>query len=175
MMSQWHIPNFDKSIAADDYSIRRCSKKDRWGVRVIILLEDGIVLVQHSKPDEVPFYVLPGGKIEIGETVIEAGIREVKEETGLDVTILRPLYVRKIPGSPVEFYLLAQYISGEMVLGTDPELDHKQVLSGILTIAPEALAASMDTFLMVPRIVQQRLAEDLKWESAEEIYLGATV
>ena len=36
---------------------------------------------------------LPGGRIEIGENFETALLREVKEETGLDVEIERPLYV----------------------------------------------------------------------------------
>ena len=35
---------------------------------------------------------LPGGKVEKGETFKEAGIREVKEETGLNVYNLKKLY-----------------------------------------------------------------------------------
>ena len=35
---------------------------------------------------------LPGGKVEHNETYIEAGIREVKEETGIDVYNLHYLY-----------------------------------------------------------------------------------
>ena len=35
---------------------------------------------------------LPGGTVEKGETIQEAGIREVKEETGIDITNLKELH-----------------------------------------------------------------------------------
>jgi ADP-ribose pyrophosphatase YjhB (NUDIX family) len=41
------------------------------------------------KRRDVPVYALPGGGVEENETPIEAGIREMKEETGLDVSFKR--------------------------------------------------------------------------------------
>ena len=46
------------------------------------------------KRDTVPFkgyWALPGGRAEPGETVEQAIVREVKEETGLDVAIVRKI------------------------------------------------------------------------------------
>lgn len=43
------------------------------------------------KEDHTDFN-LPGGKVELGETLIEAGIREVKEETGINIYNLEFLY-----------------------------------------------------------------------------------
>jgi len=42
--------------------------------------------------------VVPGGGMEPGETVVEAALREVKEETGLDVRVLRKLGSEDHPG-----------------------------------------------------------------------------
>lgn len=40
---------------------------------------------------------LPGGRLDPGESVIQAGIREVKEETGLSIRIVRLIGVYSIP------------------------------------------------------------------------------
>ena len=51
----------------------------------------GIVLIERRY--EPLGYALPGGFVEVGETVEEAVLREVKEETGLDAQIVKLLGV----------------------------------------------------------------------------------
>jgi mutator protein MutT len=53
-------------------------------VLAIVVQGDRIVLVRREKEPYLGLLGLPGGKIEKGETVPEAAIREVKEETGLE-------------------------------------------------------------------------------------------
>ncbi|MBK3494999.1 NUDIX hydrolase [Viridibacillus sp. YIM B01967] len=45
------------------------------------------VLMVKNIGNESSYYTLPGGAVEKGETIQEAAIREVKEETGLDVEV----------------------------------------------------------------------------------------
>ncbi len=54
------------------------------GVRAVILDEAGhVFLVRHSY---VPGWHLPGGAVEPGETVVEALVREVREECNIEVS-----------------------------------------------------------------------------------------
>ncbi len=48
--------------------------------------EENVLLVKNKGPG-ASYYTLPGGAVEQGETLKEAAIREVKEETGLDVQL----------------------------------------------------------------------------------------
>ncbi|MGD7052350.1 NUDIX hydrolase [Sutcliffiella horikoshii] len=48
--------------------------------------EENVLMVK-NKGKKSSYYTLPGGAVEPGETLEEAAIREVKEETGLDVEI----------------------------------------------------------------------------------------
>ncbi|HNX10236.1 MAG TPA: NUDIX hydrolase, partial [Methanothrix sp.] len=49
----------------------------------VILYAGGIVLIRRDRPPFSGCYALPGGFVEIGETVEAACKREAKEETGL--------------------------------------------------------------------------------------------
>lgn len=61
-------------------------KKVRKAVRVLVLEEDKVVAIQYKSPNsKAGYYDIPGGKIEEGETPIQAAIREVKEETTLEI------------------------------------------------------------------------------------------
>jgi ADP-ribose pyrophosphatase YjhB (NUDIX family) len=59
-----------------------------------IVVEDGrLLLLNQDTPNTGRSWSLPGGKLEDGETLAEALVREMKEETGLDVEPGRLLYV----------------------------------------------------------------------------------
>jgi ADP-ribose pyrophosphatase YjhB (NUDIX family) len=54
-------------------------------VGAVVLEEGRVLLVKRGHPPLQGQWSLPGGVVEVGETLREAVAREVKEETGLDV------------------------------------------------------------------------------------------
>lgn len=58
-------------------------------VDAIIIYEEKIVLIKRKNPPYKDMFALPGGFVDIGETVEEAIVREAKEETNLDIDIVR--------------------------------------------------------------------------------------
>ncbi|MBT0159717.1 NUDIX hydrolase [Candidatus Bathyarchaeota archaeon A05DMB-2] len=50
-----------------------------------------ILLIKRSTPPFVGYWALPGGRVDIGETVEQTIVREVKEETGLDVAVVKKI------------------------------------------------------------------------------------
>ena len=57
------------------------------GVGVVVFRGADVLLIQRGKPPRLGQWSLPGGMQEVGETVQEAGIREVMEETAVAVRL----------------------------------------------------------------------------------------
>lgn len=64
-------------------------------VDIIIDLNGGIVLVKRKNPPEG--WALPGGFVDYGETLETAAIREAKEETDLDIKLIRQIHTYSDP------------------------------------------------------------------------------
>jgi 8-oxo-dGTP diphosphatase len=94
-------------------------------VDVIIRRKDGtIVLVKRLNPPFKNHYAIPGGFVEYGETVEQAGRREAEEETGLKVGNLRLVGIYSDPtrdprGHVVSVAFLADELGGELKASTD--------------------------------------------------------
>ena len=64
------------------------------GSRVLCLSEGHLLLVRHEDPQTgASYWVLPGGGREHGERFEGTAVREVREETGVDVHFVRRLHV----------------------------------------------------------------------------------
>lgn len=63
------------------------------GIGVIIENDKGEILVGKRLSAYSPWYSIPGGHLELGETFEAAAIKEVKEETGLDIKNLKVVAV----------------------------------------------------------------------------------
>jgi len=55
------------------------------GVGAIIIEGDRVVLVKRGHPPLAGEWSIPGGVLEVGETLREAAVREAREETGMAV------------------------------------------------------------------------------------------
>ena len=96
-------------------------------VSVIVVTEDRrILLVKHRKGAR-QYWVLPGGRLEYGETFQECGVRELQEETGLTVQVDKLVFLSEAIAPDrsrhiVNIYLTARIISGTMKVGDEPVL-----------------------------------------------------
>lgn len=85
-----------------------------WGksVGVVVLHEGKVLLGRHTYGAGRGVLILPGGYLDEGETAEEAAVREVREETSVDVRVTKLVAARL---SAKEFYLifLAEYLGGE--------------------------------------------------------------
>ncbi|MEV0887414.1 NUDIX domain-containing protein [Streptomyces microflavus] len=86
-----------------------------------ILIRDGhLLLIRFQAPDEDgPYYEIPGGGVEAGETPEEAAVRELREETGLFGSVGREV-ARVWKGGRYEHYFL---MTAEGRIGPPETLD----------------------------------------------------
>lgn len=64
-------------------------------VDLIIEYNEGIILIERKNPPDG--WALPGGFVDYGETLESAARREAKEETGLDVELIRQFHAYSDP------------------------------------------------------------------------------
>jgi 8-oxo-dGTP diphosphatase len=93
-------------------------------VDVVIPAERGVVLIRRGSEPFKGQWALPGGFVEVGETVEEAADREAAEETGLAVEVARLVGVYSDPerdprGHNVSVAFIARVLSGELSAATD--------------------------------------------------------
>lgn len=88
------------------------------------LIRDGdrLLLVQRATPPLQGYWGLPGGRVELGETVEQALLREVQEETGLQVAVERYLgYIDAIErdeAGRVRYHYVVHYFTARPQGGT---------------------------------------------------------
>ncbi len=68
-----------------EYSMQKNIEKPQVGVGVIIVNQEGNVLIGKRIGSHAPLFSIPGGRLEPGESFEQAAIHEVKEETNLDI------------------------------------------------------------------------------------------
>lgn len=116
-----------------------------------------VLLVRRARAPALGLFTLPGGVVEAGETLVEAVIREVAEETGLSVEPVaiagyREAVARDADGRVERHFVIiafaARWRSGEPVLNA--ELDHYCWLD------PEAVAGLATTDGLAPIVAAAR-------------------
>ena len=125
-------------------------------VGVVCLRGDEVLLVRRGKAPREGEWSLPGGRIEWGERVRDAALRELKEETGVDAEILgfagwREMVLRGDAGKPARHFVIlafaARWRAGEIAPSPElsdarwirpDELDGFETTEGLAEIVAEA-------------------------------------
>lgn len=103
------------------------AKTPECAVGAILLHRGTLLLVLRNGPPAEGTWSLPGGRVELGESLTEALEREVREETGLEIEIegLAGVAERIMPGDTgaIEYhYVICDYYA-KVKGGTDAQAD----------------------------------------------------
>jgi len=123
-------------------------KKPRVGSAVLVEKDGKFLLGLRNKQHYFGHWIIPGGGVNFGETIEEAGVREIKEETNLDVELVKPIGHREIIDLPdanhrIVFYHLATPKHTDIIARED---------------ISEARFFTMDEIKQLPK-----LAESARW------------
>ena len=108
---------------------QKCPSCGRYAGRPLsidaLIVKDGkILLIKRGVKPYKDFWALPGGHVDFDETVEEAVVREIKEETSLDVISLKFLGLYSDPGRHPDQSVAVSYVVnfiGEPKAGDDAE------------------------------------------------------
>jgi 8-oxo-dGTP diphosphatase len=127
-------------------------------VGAIIMQDERILLVRRSNPPLQGEWSIPGGLFETGETTKEAIVREVREETGLEIEVVRlaEVFERIVRDreSRVQYHFvlidyLCQVIAGEAHAASDVS-----EVRWVRTDELEKFAVAPETCEVIRRTVQ---------------------
>jgi 8-oxo-dGTP diphosphatase len=95
------------------------------GTTALIVKDKSFLVIKRAMQDEIGkegSWTLPGGRIEAYEDPNKSVLREVKEETGLDVKLIKPIFVWSIKKDEVwriVIHYLCEYKKGKVKLSKE--------------------------------------------------------
>ena len=96
------------------------------GVGVVVIDQGRMLLVERGSGPLVGSWAIPGGKVRYGERLTDAAVREIQEETGLEVALGNVVWVGEAlgDGNPPEHHVVlvdyaGRVTGGELVAGDD--------------------------------------------------------
>lgn len=137
-------------------------------VTLCLVEKDNKYLLQDRLKKDWKGFVLPGGHVEKGESIVEAVKREIKEETGLDIFNPQLRGIKQFPienGRYLVFLFYASQFEGELVSSSE----------GIMHWVDKKDIPSINTVKDFDKVIQvildkslvelQYILEDSKWKA----------
>ncbi len=137
----------------------------------LVIVDKRILLVRHFIEGKYDFWVPPGGGLEKKESILEGAVREVREETGLLVEPVKPVYIEQFYQPDLQHiktWVLCRYISGEISTSA-PEATREHIVEASFLGESEIKAIKKPVF---PVVLNDPFWQDLEEGFPQLKYLG---
>jgi len=110
------------------HSATRYPPAPRVAVGAVVIKDRSVLLVKRGKAPSDGKWAIPGGSVELGETLQQAAEREIFEETNIRIRAGQPVYtfdfIERDRQGVIQFHyiivdLAAEYLEGELMPGDD--------------------------------------------------------
>ncbi len=143
--------------------------KEKVRIRVagIVPINDGFVFMHRKNvvrnKDYQEYYTFPGGGLEEGETLEEGVIREIKEEFGIHVRVIKKMYeLENLKLHMKEYFFLCEYLDGEFGTGEGEEFSNNPAYKDSGDYIPEIVKAEdIEKLVLLPLEIKEKFLEDL--------------
>ncbi len=141
---------------------------ERIRVAGIIKLDNGFAFMHRKnvkkRKDIQDYYTFPGGGLEEGESLEEGVIREIKEEFGITVKVVKRLYeMESKKFNQKEYFFLCEYVEGVFGTGNGPEFSHNPKYADSGEYIPEIVKEEdIENLLLLPPEIKEKFVNDLR-------------
>ena len=141
---------------------------ERTRVAAILKMENGYAFMHRKdvikRKDYQEYYTFPGGGLEENETPQEGVIREIEEEFGIKVKVIKKLYeIKSEKFNQLEIFYLCEYISGTFGTGTGPEFSNDPKYKDSGKYIPEIVKREeVKNLLLLPQEIKDDFVKDIE-------------
>jgi len=136
-------------------------------VAALVLIDGEVLVVRHRKAGRT-YHLLPGGGVEPGESLAAALEREVREETGLVVSVRRPLVLNDTIAPLGERHLVNITFSADVRGGVLSAPADDERIAGVELVDP----ATLPELDLRPPIAEELVEAVAQADAFQTVYLG---
>ena len=144
--------------------------KEKVRIRVagIVPINDGFVFMHRKNvvrnKDYQEYYTFQGGGLEEGETLEEGVIREIKEEFGIHVRVIKKMYeLENLKLHMKEYFFLCEYVDGEFGTGDGEEFSNNPAYKDSGEYIPEIVKREdISDLVLLPLEIKEKFVQDLQ-------------
>ena len=141
----------------------RCAGIVKFGEGIALMHRRNVKKQENSTKPYGEYYVFPGGGLEDDDASVEDGVkREIKEEFGIEVKVIRKQYENIVPGELAEYIYLCEYVSGEFGTGSGPEFSNDPAYADRGEYLPEIVDKNKIKDLpLIPENLKEKIVKDI--------------